>query len=68
MNKYMQNESFDVMIGAIAENALSEYKTQLKKNIQQHFENPYCSHTDAGKVIYEKEIMGIIDSIPIDKK
>lgn len=31
MRKYMQNESSDVTIESIVENALSEYKARLKK-------------------------------------
>lgn len=40
---------------------LSEYKNNLKKKIQEHFANPYCSKTDIGNVMYEKEIMELID-------
>lgn len=63
MGKYMQNESLDVMVGAIVEKELSEYKDNLKKKISEHFANPYCAKTDIGKIMYEKEIMELIDSV-----
>lgn len=63
MGKYMENESLDVMVGSIVENELAEYKSQLKKKISEHFLNPYCACTDIGKVMYEKEIMELIDRI-----
>lgn len=61
MGKYMQNESLDIMVGAIVEKELSEYKDSLKEKISKHFANPYCAKTDIGNVMYEKEIMELID-------
>ncbi len=63
MRKYIENESLDVSVSSIVENELSEYKERLKNRISQHFANPYCAKTDIGKVMYEKEIMEIIDRI-----
>ena len=61
MGKYMQNESLDIMVGTIVEKELSEYKDSLKEKISEHFANPYCAKTDIGNVMYEKEIMELID-------
>lgn len=57
----MKNESLDVAVSAIVEKELSEYKERLKSRISQHFVNPYCAKTDSGSVMYEKEIMELID-------
>ena len=61
MGKYMQNESLDIMVMAIVEKELSVYKDNLKKKISDHFANPYCAKTDNEKVMYEKEILELID-------
>ena len=61
MGKYMKNESLDIVVGSIVEKELSEYKDSLKKKISEHFANPYCAKTHIGNVMYEKEIMELID-------
>ena len=61
MGKYMENESLDVAVSAIVDKELSEYKERLKSNILQHLNNPYCAKTDIGNVMYEKEILNVIE-------
>lgn len=61
MGNYMENESLDVMITAIVEKELAEYKEKLKEDIKKHFDNPYCAKTNIGNVMYEKEIVELID-------
>lgn len=61
MGKYMKNESLDVVVSAIVDKALEEYKKKLKDNILQHLNNPYCAKTDIGNVMYKKEILGVIE-------
>lgn len=61
MGKYMQNESLDAAVAAIVEKELFDYKENLKKQISEHFANPYCANTGIGKVMYENEIMDLID-------
>lgn len=62
MGKYMQNESLDVMVGAIVEKELAEYKEKLKKNITEYLSNPYCAKTEIGSVMYENEILAVINA------
>ena len=47
--------------GIVKERELFIEKEQLKENISEHFANPYCAKTDIGNVMYEKEIMELID-------
>ncbi len=63
MGKYMENKSLDVAVSAIVEKELSEFKDRLKNMISQHFANPYCAKNNIGNVMYEKEIMELIDRI-----
>lgn len=62
MGKYMQNESLDVMVSAIVEKELAEYKDKLKKNIMEYLKNPYCAKTEIGSVMYENEILAVINA------
>lgn len=59
----MQNESLDIAVGAIVDEEIKKYKLRLLEEMSKHFNNPYCASTDIGKVMYEKEIVGIIDRI-----
>lgn len=61
MGKYMENESLDVAVSSIVEIELSGYKERLKNKILEHFANTYCAKTDIGKVMYEKEILDLIE-------
>lgn len=63
MGIYIENESLDGMITAIVEKELAAHKEKLKENIKRHFDNPYCAKTDIGNVMYEKEIMELINRI-----
>lgn len=47
--------------GEVKKIELFSDKEQLKKAVTEHFSNPYCASTDLGKVMYEKEIMKLID-------
>lgn len=47
--------------GEVKERELFNNKEQLKEKISEHFANPYCAKTDIGNVMYEKEIMELID-------
>lgn len=49
--------------GIVKERELFIEKEQLKEKISEHFSNPYCSKTDIGNVMYEKEIMELIDKV-----
>ena len=61
MGKYMDNPSLDVMITAIVNKEMEEYKSKILNAI----DNPYCSVTDIGKVMYEKEIKDLVNRIEI---
>ena len=63
MGKYMDNPSLDVMITAIVDKEMKEYKSKILNAIENHFENPYCAVTNIGKVMYEKEIIDLINRI-----
>lgn len=65
MGKYMDNPSLDVMITAIVNKEMEEYKSKILNAIDNHFNNPYCAATDIGKVMYEKEIKDLINRIEI---
>jgi hypothetical protein len=65
MGKYMDNPSLDVMIIAIVNKEMKEYKSKILNAIDNHFDNPYCSVTDIGKVMYEKEIKDLVNRIEI---
>lgn len=47
--------------GEVKERELFNNKEQLKEKISEHFANPYCAKTHIGNVMYEKEIMELID-------
>lgn len=47
--------------GKVEERELFSDKDQLKKKISEHYANPYCAKTDIGNVMYEKEIMELIE-------
>ena len=47
--------------GIVKERELFIEKEKLKENISEYFANPYCAKTDIGNVMYEKEIMELID-------
>lgn len=49
--------------GEIKERELFVNKKQLREKISEHFANPYCAKTDIGNVMYEKEIMELIDRV-----
>lgn len=59
----MDNSSLDVMITAIVNKEIEEYKSKILNGIEKHFNNPYCATTDIGKVMYEKEIKDLINRI-----
>lgn len=65
MGKYMDNPSLNVMITAIVNKEMEEYKSKILNTIDNHFNNPYCAATNTGKVMYEKEIMDLINGIEI---
>ena len=65
MGKYMDNPSLDVMITAIVNKEMEDYKSKILNAIDNHFNNPYCAATDIGKVMYEKEIKDLINRIEI---
>lgn len=49
--------------GEIKERELFVNKEWLREKISEHFANPYCAKTDIGNVMYEKEIMELIDRV-----
>lgn len=49
--------------GEVKERELFIDKKQLKEKISEHFANPYCAKTDIGNVMYEKEVMKLIDKV-----
>lgn len=57
----MQNESLDMAVGAIIDEEMGKYKKRLIEEILKHLGSPYCASTDIGKVMYEKEIVDIIN-------
>ena len=61
MGKYMENESLDVMVRTIVDKEIADYKERLKKNMLQHLNSPYCAKTGVGNVMYEREILNVID-------
>lgn len=65
MGKYMDNASSDVMITAIVNKEMEEYKSKILNAIDNHFNNPYCATTGIGKVMYEKEIKDLLNRIEI---
>lgn len=42
-----------------------ESKSMVLEAIAHHFTNPFCARTNNGKVMYEKEIMNLINSVEI---
>lgn len=65
MGKYMENESLDVVVSAIVDKALEEYKQKLIENITEHYENRYCARAGSVKVATQNEIMKIIERTSI---
>lgn len=61
MGKYMENDSLDVMVSAIVDKALEEYKQRLIENITRHYENTYCAKAGTVKVATQNEIMKIVE-------
>lgn len=56
----------DFAVRLYVEKELAEYKKNLKKKISKHFTNQYCANTDIDKVMYEKEIIKLIDKIKLE--
>ncbi|WP_270467100.1 hypothetical protein [Butyribacter intestini] len=54
-----------VDMNKIMEEEMEKYKLKIMQAISKHFSNPYCAKTDIGKVMYEKEIWDVIDSVKI---
>ena len=44
-------------------NEIKEYKNKILEAFLEHFNNPYCARTDAGKVMYQREIIKLINRI-----
>lgn len=44
---------------------IEEYRAMVLEAIAHHFTNPFCARTNNGKVMYEKEIMNLINSVEI---
>ena len=65
MGKYMENESLDVVVSAIVDKALEEYKQKLIENITEQYENRYCARAGSVKVATQNEIMKIIERTSI---
>ena len=42
-----------------------ESESMVLEAIAHHFTNPFCARTNNGKVMYEKEIMNLINSVEI---
>lgn len=57
----MGNESFDIVVSAIVDKALEEYKQRLVENISKHYDNRYCAKAGTVKVATQNEIMKIIE-------
>ena len=66
MGKYMENESLDIMVSAIVNKALEEYKQKLIENVEKHYGNRYCAKAGTVKVATKNEIMKIIDRTVIE--
>lgn len=64
-NKAMQEplEKLYQYENQLIKNELKEYKNKIFEAILEHFENPYCARTDAGEVIYQREIIELINRI-----
>ena len=52
-------------MNAIMKTEIEEYREGVLQAISKHFSNPYCARTDIGKVIYEKEILDLVNSVRI---
>lgn len=52
-------------MNAIMKTEIEEYKERVLRAISKHFSNPYCARTDIGKVMYEKEILDLVNSVQI---
>lgn len=63
VGKYMANESLDVMVSAIVDKEIADYKDKIRKEFENHFNNKYCARTDSGKVMYEEEVAAILNRI-----
>ena len=50
-------------MNAIMKTEIEEYKERILQAILKHFSNPYCARTDIGKVMYEKEILDLVNSV-----
>ena len=61
MGKYMENESLDVMVSAIVDKALEEYKQKLIDSVEKHYnDNLMCAEVSGVKVATKNQIMKII--------
>lgn len=61
MGKYMENESLDIMISAIVDKTLQEYKQKLIENIEKHYNNNLmCAEVSGVKVATQNQIVKII--------
>lgn len=63
--KYMENPSLNVMNTAIINKEMEEYKSKILNAVEEYFKNPYCARTGIGKVMYEKEIVDLINKVEI---
>lgn len=61
MGKYMENDSLDVMVSAIVNKALEEYKHKLIENVEKHYNNNLmCAEVSGVKVATKSQIVKII--------
>lgn len=61
-NKSMQ-EPLEKLYQYENDNEIKEYKNKILEALLEHFDNPYCARTDIGKVMYEKEILDLVNSV-----
>lgn len=61
MDKYAGNDNIEAIVKAIVDKEISGYKERLKSNMLQHLNGLYCAKTDIGTVMYQKEILDVIE-------
>ena len=67
MGKYMENESLDIMVSAIVNKALEEYKQKLIESVEKHYnDNLMCAEVSGVKVATKNQIMKIITETEIN--
>ena len=67
MGKYMENDSLDVMVSAIVDKALEEYKQKLIESVEKHYNNNLtCVEVSGVKVATQNKIMKIIAETDIN--